>query len=130
MKKVLFVSSGDSPSGVIAYYFASHLGKNKVQAYHVGAFPTADVNIKLKELVDELNYETDLQEMKRKCVVPGMSFDYLIHTGIGAGSMKPLFPAQNVIYWNLPDCRDMRFADMRTVRKAIEVKVKELVKSI
>ena len=130
MKKILFVSSGDSPSGVIAYYFACHLGKNKVQAYHVGALPAADVNIKLKELVDELNFETDLQEMRMKCVIPGMSFDYLIHTGAGAEPTKPFVNAQNIIHWNLPDCRNMRFRDMRNVRKTIEVKVKELVKSV
>lgn len=126
MRRLLFVCVENSNRSQMAEAFARLHGGAAVEAMSAGSRPSGRINPKAVRFMAERGIDLSANRSKSLDEVAG-EFDTVVT--MGCGDDCPWVPATRREDWALPDPRDMDDDGYRTVRDAIEVRVKVLLAS-
>lgn len=127
-KSVLFVCVENSNRSQMAEAFARIHGGDSVAAHSAGSGPSGKVNPRAIEFMREVGY--DLTTHTSKSLDQFNGKDITVAVTMGCGDACPLVHAERREEWNIPDPKEMPPEKYREVRDLIELKVRELLKSI
>jgi arsenate reductase len=127
-KRIIFVCVENSNRSQIAEAFAHIHGGDRVQALSAGSRPSGRVNPKAVEAMKEVGYDLTAHTSKGLEEFNGQEFDAAVT--MGCGDECPLVVAQRRVDWQIPDPKALAPEQFREIRKLIEVKVVELLRSL
>ena len=127
-KRVIFVCVENSNRSQMAEAFAHIHGSDEVAAFSAGSRPSGRVNPKAVAAMKEVGYDLTTHQSKGLDAFNGQEFDAAVT--MGCGDECPLVLAKRRLDWQIPDPKDMPPEQFREVRKLIEQKVKELLRSL
>jgi arsenate reductase (thioredoxin) len=127
-KRIIFVCVENSNRSQIAEAFARIHGGDRVQAFSAGSRPSGRVNPKAVEAMKEVGYDLTAHTSKGLEEFNGQEFDAAVT--MGCGDECPLVVAQRRVDWQIPDPKALPPEQFREIRKLIEAKVVELLRSL
>lgn len=127
-KRILFVCVGNSNRSQMAEAFARMYGTGRVEAYSAGSRPSGAVNPKAIESMRELGYDLSQHSSKSLDDIPDVEYDFV--ATMGCGDECPLIRAKRREDWDIPDPKDMRLSEFRSIRDLIQSKVKALISQL
>jgi protein-tyrosine-phosphatase len=127
-KRIIFVCVENSNRSQIAEAFARIYGGDQVEAFSAGSRPSGRVNPKAVEAMKEIGYDLTTHQSKGLEEFNGQDFDAAVT--MGCGDECPLVLAKRRVDWNIPDPKTLPPEEFREVRKLIEQKVVELLRSL
>ena len=128
MKKILFVCIENSCRSQMAEGFANHFGKGILEAYSAGSKPSGKVNLNAIEVMQKAGIDISQSKSKGFKELPLKKFDYVVT--LGCKDMCPFVPADKHIEWQIEDPKGKDIDFFRKIRRSIEEKVNELIKTI
>ena len=139
-KNILFVCSENSNRSQMAEAFAKIRGEEMVNAFSAGSRPSGKINPRAVEAMKLLGYDLSRHQSKSTdemmdilWLMSGRNsaeviFDYVIT--MGCGDECPFLPAKHREDWDIPDPKNLPMKEFIVIRNLIELKVKELLRSI
>lgn len=127
-KRVLFVCVENSNRSQMAEAFARMLGGDEVEAHSAGSRPSGVVNPKAIAAMADKSYDLSRHRSKSLNDVPAIEWDAVIT--MGCGDECPFVRGNRREDWALPDPKHLPEAAFNRVRDEIEVRVKELLRSL
>lgn len=128
VKRLVFVCVENSNRSQMAEAFARIHGDDKVEAYSAGSRPSGKINPKAVEAMKEVGYDLGSHQSKSLSDLPDIVFDAAVT--MGCGDQCPFIRANHRADWNIPDPKEMSPEQFRGIRNLIDLKVKELLKSL
>jgi protein-tyrosine-phosphatase len=125
MKRFLFVCVENSCRSQMAEAFARIYGGDGVEAFSAGSRPSGIVNPKAIESMREIGYDLSSHESKSLKDLPDVEWDFV--ATMGCGDECPFVRAKHREDWQIPDPKDMKADEFRTVRDEIGAKVQKLI---
>ncbi|HVS35279.1 MAG TPA: arsenate reductase ArsC [Gemmataceae bacterium] len=127
-KRILFVCIENSNRSQMAEAFARIHGGGTVEAFSAGSQPSGRVNPRAVESMREVGYDLAAHTSKGLEAFNGQEFDAAVT--MGCGDACPLVRARRRIDWQIPDPKAMPPEQFREVRRLIEARVLELLRSL
>ena len=127
-KRLLFVCVENSNRSQLAEAFARIHGGDEVEAYSAGSRPSGVVNPKAIEAMREIGYDLSKHGSKSLDDIPQVEYDFV--ATMGCGDACPFVRAKRREDWQIPDPKNLRPAEFRVVRDAVEEKVKAALQTI
>jgi protein-tyrosine-phosphatase len=112
----------------MAQGFAESLGQGKVEVYSAGSRPSSQIDPLVIEVMKEKGIDLSGKRPKGLNDLPPVEMDYLVT--MGCEETCPAVSAKRMIEWEIPDPKGKGVDVVRTVRDAIEKKVRELLVEI
>jgi arsenate reductase len=133
-KKVLFVCIHNSARSQMAEAFLNQIGDDKFEAHSAGIEP-GNLNSLVVETMREAGIDISLNRTKSvtEMIQSGVLFDFVITVCDETSAERcPIFPGGGTrLHWGFPDPssfvggREEKLAQIRTVRDAIQSKIRE-----
>jgi len=126
--KIVFVCVENARRSQMAQGFAESLGQGKVEVYSAGSRPSSQIDPLVIEVMKEKGIDLSGKRPKGLNDLPPVEMDYLVT--MGCEETCPAVSAKRMIEWEIPDPKGKGVDVVRTVRDAIEKKVRELLVEI
>ncbi len=126
--KIVFVCVENARRSQMAQGFAESLGQGKVEVYSAGSRPSSQIDPLVIEVMKEKGIDLSGKRPKGLNDLPHVEMDYLVT--MGCEETCPAVSAKRMIEWEIPDPKGKGVDVVRTVRDAIEKKVRELLVEI
>ena len=126
MKYVLFVCNHNAGRSQMARAFFERFAPPDVRAESAGAIPAREVWPEVREAMAEIGY--DLAGARPKKLLPEMQFHADWAVTMGCGDTCPYVPT-TVEEWDVPDPAGLPIEEVRVIRDALEVRVRELIET-
>lgn len=129
-ERILFVCVENAGRSQMAEAFFRKYAPSRFQASSAGTKPSSKVNPMVSKVMMEVGIDVESQQPK------SLSADMLESSGVtvNMGCMDrescPALFVKDVLDWNISDPKGKSLEEVRKIRDEIEIKVKELVKSL
>jgi len=129
-ERILFVCVENAGRSQMAEAFFRKYAPSRFQASSAGTKPGSKVNPMVSKVMMEVGIDVESQQPK------SLSADMLESSGVtvNMGCMDrescPALFVKDVLDWNISDPKGKSLEEVRKIRDEIEIKVKELVKSL
>lgn len=127
-KKILFVCIGNACRSQMAEGFARTFGGEKIQVFSAGSRPAGFVAPQAVSVMKKKGIDISGQHSKSIDSLSEKSFDVVVT--MGCGDDCPWIPAKRRVDWSIPDPIGKSDEFFLKVRNEIEIKIRELLKSI
>jgi len=124
MKHVLFVCTQNAGRSQIAQAFFERHGPEDVRAESAGQRPARQIHPAVIEAMAEVGI--DLAERKPKTLMREMQLHADWAITLACGGTCPFVPS-TVEDWDIPDPAEATLAEVRSIRDAVEVRVRDLI---
>jgi len=132
---VLFLCTGNSCRSQMAEGFLRHMAGDRFDAHSAGTNPTT-VNPMAVAVMREKGIDISQHRSKNAAEYLGQHFRYIVTVCDHANEHCPIFPGPSIrLHWSFPDpaaatgTEEERLPVFRSVRDAIEAKIREFVSS-
>lgn len=126
MKYVLFVCNHNAGRSQMAQAFFERLAPSDIRAESAGSDPAREVWPEVIEVMREV--DIDISDRKPRKLLPEMQLHADWAVTMGCGDACPYVPT-TVEDWEIPDPAHRPIEDVRSIRDAIEARVKDLVET-
>lgn len=129
-ERILFVCVENAGRSQMAEAFFRKYAPSRFQASSAGTKPGPQVNPMVSKVMMEVGIDVESQQPK------SLSADMLESSGVtvNMGCMDrescPALFVKDVLDWNISDPKGKSLEEVRKIRDEIEIKVKELIKSL
>lgn len=125
---VLFVCVHNAGRSQMAAAFLEHLAGDRVDVRSAGSAPAETVNPAVVAAMDEIGIDLSARTPKILTTQAVQASDVVIT--MGCGDACPVFPGKRYLDWQLDDPAGQDVEAVRTIRDAIEARVRALISEI
>ncbi|MFV8185126.1 arsenate reductase ArsC [Streptomyces sp. AF1B] len=125
---VLFVCVHNAGRSQMAAAFLEHLAGDRVDVRSAGSAPAETVNPAVVAAMDEIGIDLSARTPKILTTQAVQASDIVIT--MGCGDACPVFPGKRYLDWQLDDPAGQGVEAVRTIRDAIEARVRALISEI
>ncbi|MBY8339762.1 arsenate reductase ArsC [Streptomyces spinosirectus] len=125
---VLFVCVHNAGRSQMAAAFLEHLAGDRVDVRSAGSAPAETVNPAVVAAMDEIGIDLSARTPKILTTQAVQASDVVIT--MGCGDACPVFPGKRYLDWQLDDPAGQDVEVVRTIRDAIEARVRALISEI
>jgi arsenate reductase (thioredoxin) len=126
--EVLFVCVHNAGRSQMAAAFLTHLAGDQIRVRSAGSAPAGQVNPAVVEAMAERGIDLSAEVPKVLTVDAVQASDVVIT--MGCGDACPVFPGKRYEDWKVPDPAGQGVEAVRTIRDAIEVRVRALIATL
>lgn len=127
-KTVLFVCVENSCRSQMAQGLARYLGKQALDAYSAGSYPSGVVNPDAIKAMKDMGIDISSQKSKGFEALPIKSFDYVI--SLGCKDQCPFVPAKKQRQWDIPDPKGKDMEFFRKTRDELAMRILKLIEEV
>lgn len=125
---VLFVCVHNAGRSQMAAAFLEHLAGDRVDVRSAGSAPAETVNPAVVAAMDEIGIDLSARTPKILTTQAVQASDVVIT--MGCGDACPVFPGKRYLDWQLDDPAGQDVEAVRTIRDAIQARVRALISEI
>ncbi len=126
--EVLFVCVHNAGRSQMAAALLRHLSDERIEARSAGSHPSAEVDPVVAEAMREIGLDLDVAFPKPLTDEVARAADVIIT--MGCGDSCPVYPGKRYQDWDLPDPAGQSLEVVRTIRGAIEHRVRALLRDL
>jgi protein-tyrosine-phosphatase len=126
-KLVVFLCADNATRSQMAQAFARMHGAEQVQAFSASVTPSGKIDPQAIDAMQELGY--DLQRHRSKNVMELVDTEFDLAVAMGVDEC-PYVRTKRWLKWNIPDPGVMSPEQFRQIRDLIELKVKDLLRTL
>lgn len=129
-ERILFVCVENAGRSQMAEAFFRKYATSRFQASSAGTKPVSKVNPVVSQAMREVGIDVENQQPKSLSADMLESSDITVNMGCMDRESCPTLFVKDVLDWNIDDPKGKSLEEVRKIRDEIEIKVKELVKSL